>query len=76
MPKIVNINKIISDIRYWGLGLNEVPKVLRTKEVCFASVKIRGDELEYVPKSIITEKLCLIAVKQNGLSIEYVPKNL
>ena len=60
----------------YGQGLEYVPELLRTEEICLVAVGGDGLALRYVPKSLRTEVICLAAVEGSGWALQYVPEPL
>ena len=54
----------------------EVPKKLRTPELCKIAVTEYGYALECVPEKLKTYELCKLALKSRGGALEYVPEEL
>jgi hypothetical protein len=63
-------------LRQNGHGLANVPKKLRTVDLCRMAVAQNGWALEYVPERVRTEEMCRIAVAQNGGALGLVPEDL
>jgi hypothetical protein len=57
-------------------SLGQVPRVLRTAEVCELAVRGDGAALEHVPKALRTAALCDAAVAKKGAALEFVPAAL
>lgn len=57
-------------------SLGQVPRALRTEQVCELAVRGDGADLEHVPKALRTAALCDAAVAKNGLALEFVPAAL
>jgi len=63
-------------LRKHGLTLGNLPKKLRTVELCRMAVVQNGEALRDVPQKLRTEEICRIAVTQNGGALYFVPKHL
>lgn len=57
-------------------SLGNVPRALRTAQVCEQAVRGKGEALEHVPKSLRTAALCDIAVAKDGEALAFVPPAL
>lgn len=56
--------------------LQDVPREMRTPEVCKLAVQIFSLNLKYVPDEFKTPELCKLAVKDKGYNLAYVPDKL
>jgi hypothetical protein len=57
-------------------SLGQVPRALRTAQVCELAVRGDGAALEHVPKALRTAALCNAAVANKGAALEFVPAAL
>jgi hypothetical protein len=57
-------------------SLGQVPRALRTAQVCELAVRGDGAALEHVPKALRTSALCDSAVSKKGAALEFVPSAL
>ena len=57
-------------------SLGQVPRALRTTQVCELAVRGDGAALEHVPKALRTAALCDAAVAKKGAALEFVPAAL
>jgi hypothetical protein len=57
-------------------SLGQVPRALRTAQVCELAVHGDGAALEHVPKAVRTAALCDAAVAKKGAALEFVPAAL
>lgn len=54
--------------------LHQVPKDLRTYEMCLAGVSVAGWTITSVPLEILSEEICLQAVMNCGRALETIPE--
>ena len=61
-------------LRTHGYLLREIPKTMRSKELCDIAVNNSGTVLKHVPTKWKTKKLQKLAVTRSGYALEYVEK--
>lgn len=66
----------VNRIKERKISFNNIPKKIRTYEMCIEAVKISPYNLKDVPEELITEELCLIAIENNYIAMRYVPKKI
>ena len=76
-PNTKNYDKLaLKAVQEYGRVLRDVPKELRTPEICLTAVQQNGYALDFVPKELRTPELYLAAVQQNGNALSAVPEEL
>jgi len=68
--------KYLTDIKNGEIRLKEIPKKIRTYEICLEAVRQYGSNLKDVPEDLKTEEICLEAIKHIGYMVNYIPKDL
>lgn len=68
--------KYLTDIKNGEIRLKDIPKKIRTYEICIEAVKQHGSNLKDVPEDLKTEEICLEAIKHIGYMVNYIPKDL
>lgn len=66
----------VKRIKERKISFYNIPKKIRTYEMCIEAVKISPYNLKDVPEELITEELCLIAIEYNSIAMRYVPKKI
>ena len=66
----------VKRIKERKISFYNIPKKIRTYEMCIEAVKISPYNLKDVPEELITEELCLIAIEHDFIAMRYVPKKI
>ena len=61
------------NVPHW---IREIPRRLKTQEICEETVWIEPRSLAFVPDCLKTEGLCIKAVRRNAYALDWVPNDL
>lgn len=66
----------VKSIQERKINFTNIPKKIRTYEMCFEAVKINPFNMKEVPEEYLTEDLCFAAIEHDSLAMRYIPKNI
>lgn len=69
-------DEYIKRIKERKIIFSNIPKKIRTYEMCLEAVKINPFNLKEVPEEFLTEELCFAAVEHDSMAMRFVPKNI
>lgn len=73
---IETTDEYVKRIKERKIRFSNIPKKIRTYEMCLEAVKVNPFNLKEVPEEFLTEELCYAAVEHDSMAMRFVPSNI
>jgi len=74
LVKDLILNKYKENLENGIYKLDQIPKMLRTLDICKIAINIDSSNIRHVPECVINNELCIAAITHSGLNLQYIPE--